>query len=109
MKEIRRDSFNVAGTSSFANGDGLCFLGSEQEDKRASRQVHGSNNSSTRQPVNSPIVLHGFRVNRAVGNRLYPYKMPHGLQQLKQELTLLEQPCQATHLIARKWMVQTLN
>ena len=80
VKEIRRDSFNVAGTSSFANGDGLCFLGSEQEDKKASRQVHGSNNSSTRQPVNSPIVLHGFRVNRAVGNRLYPYKMPHGLK-----------------------------
>ena len=25
------------------------------------------------------------------------------------ELTLLEQPCQATHLIARNWMVQTLN
>ena len=80
VKEIRRDSFNVAGTSSFANGDGLCFLGSEQEDKRASRQVNGSNNSSTRQPVNSPTVLHGFRVNRAVGNRLYPYKMPHGLK-----------------------------
>ena len=80
VKEIRRDSFNVAGTSSFANGDGLCFLGSEQEDKRASRQVNGSNNSATRQPVNSPTVLHGFRVNRAVGNRLYPYKMPHGLK-----------------------------
>ena len=54
VKEIRRDSFNVAGTSSFANGDGLCFLGSEQEDKKASRQVHGSNNSSTRQLYNSP-------------------------------------------------------
>ena len=80
VKEIRRDSFNVAGTSSFANGDGLCFLGSEQEDKKASRQVNGSNNSSTRQHVNSPTVLHGFRVNRAVGNRLYPYKMPHGLK-----------------------------
>lgn len=80
VKEIRRDSFNVAGTSSFANGDGLCFLGSEQEDKRASRQVNGSNNSSTRQHVNSPTVLHGFRVNRAVGNRLYPYKMLHGLK-----------------------------
>ena len=80
VKEIRRDSFNVAGTSSFANGDGLCFLGNEQEDKKAIRQVNGSNNSSTRQPVNSPTVLHGFRVNRAVGNRLYPYKMPHGLK-----------------------------
>ena len=80
VKEIRRDSFNVAGTSSFANGDGLCFLGSEQEDKRISRQVNGSNNSSTRQHVSLSTVLHGFRVNRAVGNRLYPYKMPHGLK-----------------------------
>ena len=80
VKEIRRDSFNVAGTSSFANGDGLCFLGSEQEDKRASRQVNGSNNSSTRQHVSLSTVLHGFRVNRVVGNRLYPYKMPHGLK-----------------------------
>lgn len=80
VKEIRRDSFNVAGTSSFANGDGLCFLGSEQEDKRTSRQVNGSNNSSTRQHVSLSTVLHGFRVNRAVGNRLYPYKMPHGLK-----------------------------
>ena len=80
VKEIRRDSFNVAGTSSFANGDGLCFLGSEQEDKRASRRVNGSNNSSTRQHVSLSTVLHGFRVNRAVGNRLYPYKMPHSLK-----------------------------
>ena len=80
VKEIRRDSFNVAGTSSFANGDGLCFLGSEQEDKFTSRQVNGSNNSSTRQHVSLSTVLHGFRVNRAVGNRLYPYKMPHGLK-----------------------------
>ena len=26
VKEIRHDSFNVAGVSSFTNGDGLCFL-----------------------------------------------------------------------------------
>ena len=26
VKEIRRDSFNVAGTAAFANGDGLCFF-----------------------------------------------------------------------------------
>ena len=26
VKELRRDSFNVAGTASFANGDGLCFI-----------------------------------------------------------------------------------
>ncbi len=56
VKEIRRDSFNVAGTSSFANGDGLCYLDEERE-------------------------LRGFRVNRAEGNRLYPQQMPHDLRQ----------------------------
>jgi len=55
VKEIRRDSFNVAGTSSFANGDGLCYLDDERE-------------------------LRGFRVNRAEGNRLYPQQMPYGLR-----------------------------
>ncbi|EFL45633.1 peptidase, U32 family [Prevotella disiens FB035-09AN] len=56
VKELRRDSFNVASTASFANGDGLCFINSETK------------------------ALEGFRVNRAVGNRLFPYKMPNGLQ-----------------------------
>ncbi|MGP1424019.1 MAG: peptidase U32 family protein, partial [Prevotella fusca] len=60
VKEIRRDSFNVSSTANFANGDGLCFL---------SRDAEGL---STR--------LEGFRVNRAVGNRLYPFKMPRGLK-----------------------------
>ena len=55
VKELRRDSFNVAGTASFANGDGLCFLNSRQE-------------------------LEGFRVNRAEGNRLYPQQMPRSLR-----------------------------
>ncbi len=55
VKEIRRDSFNVAGTASFANGDGLCYLDAERE-------------------------LKGFRVNRAEGNRLYPQQMPHDLR-----------------------------
>lgn len=59
MKELRRDSFNVAGTATFANGDGLCFL-------------HRSDDGS--------LQLEGFRVNRAVGNRLYPFKMPRGLR-----------------------------
>lgn len=54
VKEIRRDSFNVAGTASFANGDGLCFINGERE-------------------------LEGFRVNRAEGNRLYPHEMPRHL------------------------------
>lgn len=55
VKEVRRDSFNVAGTASFANGDGLCFINDEHE-------------------------LEGFRVNRAVGNRLIPYKMPSAIR-----------------------------
>jgi len=55
VKEIRHDSFSVAGLASFANGDGLCFL-------NANRQ------------------LEGFRANRVVGNRIYPYRMPQGLR-----------------------------
>ena len=55
VKEIRHDSFNVAGTAVFANGDGLCFINDDHE-------------------------LEGFRVNRAVGNRLYPQQMPRHLR-----------------------------
>ena len=55
VKELRRDSFNVAGTSAFANGDGLCFINKEHE-------------------------LEGFRVNRAEGNRLFPQQMPRNLR-----------------------------
>ena len=55
VKEIRRDSFNVAGTAAFANGDGLCFFDQER-------------------------TLHGFRVNRAVGNRIFPLRMPAELK-----------------------------
>ena len=55
VKELRRDSFTVAGLSRFSNGDGLCFLDS-----------HGQ--------------LQGFRVNRVEGNRLYPHQMPQGLR-----------------------------
>ena len=54
VKELRPDSFNVAGVSSFANGDGLCFYNGHQ--------------------------LEGFRANRVVGNRIYPYRMPQGLK-----------------------------
>ena len=54
VKEIRRDSFNVAGTASFANGDGLCYIDANRE-------------------------LQGFRVNRALGNRLFPQQMPRSL------------------------------
>lgn len=55
VKEIRGGSFNVAGTASFVNGDGLCFINS---DKR----------------------LEGFRVNKVVNNRLFPQKMPAALR-----------------------------
>lgn len=55
VKEIRGNSFNVAGTTSFTNGDGLCFINSNNE-------------------------LEGFRINRAEGNRLFPLRMPRGLR-----------------------------
>lgn len=55
VKELRGNSFNVAGTASFANGDGLCFFNSNHE-------------------------LEGFRVNRVEGNRLFPLSLPVGLR-----------------------------
>ena len=55
VKEMRHDSFNVAGVASFANGDGLCFLDEERQ-------------------------LVGFRANKVVGNRIFPYRMPQGLK-----------------------------
>ena len=55
VKELRRDSFTVAGIAAFANGDGLCFLNDEHE-------------------------LEGFRVNRVEGGRLFPFKMPTHLR-----------------------------
>ena len=55
VKELRRDSFNVAGTAAFANGDGLCFIDEHHQ-------------------------LQGFRVNRAQGNRLFPLQMPAHLK-----------------------------
>ena len=74
VKEIRRDSFNVAGTASFANGDGLCFFleerGERKDGRGERREERGERN----------VDLCGFRVNRAVGNRLYPFKMPAGLK-----------------------------
>ena len=55
VKEIRGNSFNVAGVASFSNGDGLCFLNNNRE-------------------------LEGFRVNRVEGNRIFPLKMPANLR-----------------------------
>ena len=58
VKEIRRDHIVVAGTASFANGDGLCYVSGAKGQEQ----------------------LVGFRINRAEGNHLYPHKMPHGLK-----------------------------
>ncbi len=55
VKEIRRGSFNVAGTAMFANGDGLCFFTPDRK-------------------------LHGFRVNRVENNRLFTLSMPEELK-----------------------------
>lgn len=55
VKEIRGHSFNVAGTASFCNGDGLCFLDSNRQ-------------------------LVGFRVNKVEGNRITPLRMPQALR-----------------------------
>ena len=55
VKELRGNSFNVAGVASFSNGDGLCFVNDRRE-------------------------LEGFRVNRVEGNRLFPLKMPANLR-----------------------------
>ena len=65
VKEIRGDSFNVAGVASFANGDGLCYL----------RPAQLSASSQNTEPQ-----FEGFRANRVVGNRIYPFKMPQGLR-----------------------------
>ena len=55
VKEIRGNSFNVAGVTSFANGDGLCFLNADRK-------------------------FEGLRANRVEGNRIYPFKMPFNLR-----------------------------
>ncbi len=65
VKEIRGDSFNVAGVVSFSNGDGLCYLRSAK--------------SSASSPQ-TEVQFEGFRANRVVSNRIYPYKMPQGLR-----------------------------
>ena len=55
VKEIHRGSFTVDSNVAFSNGDGLCFF----------------DGSGT---------LHGFRINKAEGKRLFPLSMPEGLQ-----------------------------
>ena len=54
-KDIRGNFIIVSSTKSFNNGDGLCFFNSKKE-------------------------LIGFRVNKAVGNKLFPLQMPRDLR-----------------------------
>lgn len=54
VKEIRQNSFSVAGLKPFANGDGLCFV--DQKGK-----------------------LFGFRLNKVENGQLYPLEMPRNL------------------------------
>lgn len=61
IRDVFHDSFTVSGNTVFHNGDGLCFFDETGE-------------------------LCGFRVNRAEGNRLYPYSIPSGLKKHKQLL-----------------------
>lgn len=51
VKELRGNYLTVAGVKPFNNGDGVCYL--DEQGK-----------------------LHGFRVNRVDGNKLYPQEMP---------------------------------
>ena len=73
VKEIRGGSFNVAGTASFANGDGLCFF---YEERASSPVGSQAGHSAPRRNY----VLEGFRVNKVVNNRLFPLKMPEHLR-----------------------------
>ena len=68
VKELRGDSFNVAGVASFVNGDGLCFVTSSPPELGGARG--GLNKGG----------LEGFRANRVQGNRIWPYRMPQGLR-----------------------------
>ena len=52
---VGKNGIRIAGTASFANGDGLCFINAAKE-------------------------LQGFRINRAEGNHLYPSEIPAGLR-----------------------------
>jgi len=55
VKEVRGDSFNVASVAVFSNGDGFCFFNADRK-------------------------LEGFRANRVLGNRIWPYRMPQHLK-----------------------------
>ena len=73
VKELRGDSFNVAGVTSFANGDGLCFVTSSPPESGGVPVGRGGLNVGKGELV-------GFRANRVQGNRIWPYRMPDGLR-----------------------------
>ena len=73
VKELRGDSFNVAGVTSFANGDGLCFVTSSPPESGGVPVGRGGLNMNKGELV-------GFRANRVQGNRIWPYRMPDGLR-----------------------------
>lgn len=56
VKKIMQRSFLVDGDAAFANGDGLCFFDDQNQ-------------------------LQGFRINRAEGRELFPFRMPSGLKE----------------------------
>lgn len=55
VKEVQAEWFSVAGTASFANGDGLCFLNTDRQ-------------------------FEGIRANRVASNRIFPFRMPRNLR-----------------------------
>lgn len=55
VKAVNNNNFTVAGIEAFANGDGLCFIGPDGQ-------------------------LTGFRVNKVVGNKIFPLNMPDALK-----------------------------
>ena len=73
VKELRGDSFNVAGVATFANGDGLCFVTSSPPESGGVPVGRGGLNMNKGELV-------GFRANRVQGNRIWPYRMPDGLR-----------------------------
>lgn len=81
VKEIRGYSFNVAGTASFSNGDGLCFLDRDGQ-------------------------LVGFRVNKVEGNRIFPLRMPKSLRPGMQLYRNLDQSF--TAMMARSTSVRKI-
>ncbi|MDR3309710.1 MAG: U32 family peptidase, partial [Tannerella sp.] len=73
VKEIKGNTFTVAGLKPVHNGDGLAFF-----------NAHGE--------------LEGFRVNRAEANRIYPQQMTQQTQQKQQTSHLPQIPPKQFHL-----------